>query len=56
MMSRLNVLKSDDSKSGLAQQARGSQGQWSLWRAGVFIAFASIALWGLILAGAAFVF
>ena len=55
-MSRLNVLKSDEARSGLAQQARGSGGQWSLWRAGIFLLMASILLWGLIFLGVSYIF
>lgn len=49
MLSETHVLPSESRGSGVAQQARGRAGKWSLWRAGVFLALANISLWGLII-------
>ncbi|NBC31859.1 MAG: hypothetical protein GVY13_04210 [Alphaproteobacteria bacterium] len=49
MISETHILKVEPRGSGVAQQARGRAGKWSLWRAGLVLMGASLGLWGLII-------
>lgn len=51
MISEMHVLKVESRGSGVAQQARGCAGKWSLWRAGLFLTAASVGFWVLIILG-----